>query len=116
MNFGTVFKQTLKSTFNQVSTFVLIILYCLITAILLIMVPAIILGKGKVDTQMFSSNYLGQIMYSIAIILSIFVGTFASNANELAEMTFIISRPVSRKTFLIAKSLCVMGIALCLFI
>jgi ABC-type transport system involved in multi-copper enzyme maturation permease subunit len=79
------------------------------------MVPAIMLGRGT-PADMFSSAYLGNMMYVIAIILSISIGVYAANANELSEMTFIISRPVSRRTFLLAKSLCVLGIALCLYI
>jgi ABC-type transport system involved in multi-copper enzyme maturation permease subunit len=79
------------------------------------MVPIIALEK-QADPKIFSNIYLQSMFYSITLMLSLFISICTANANEMAEMTFIISRPVSRKVFLTAKSLCSICIALCFLI
>ncbi|MDR0739587.1 MAG: hypothetical protein LBF00_01725 [Mycoplasmataceae bacterium] len=95
-NLKTVFKQTILSTFSQPSTWI----SYLITSAIMLLLDVILPLATPVST---GQHLLLQMFYPTALMIILWTIIAVTNGLELHEMTFVLSRPVSRKNYMIGK-------------
>lgn len=105
-NFDVVFKHTIKNVYTRVTTYVAYSVFFAISTIMLILIPALLPFKTSGDRTVvhLMNAIMEPFSYTTSLVLAICSSLVASCVLELNETTFELSRPVSRRTFIGAKS------------
>jgi hypothetical protein len=106
-NFDVVFKHTIKNVYTRVTTYVAYSVFFAISTIMLILIPALLPFKTSGDRTtviLLMNAIMEPFSYTTSLVLAICSSLVASCVLELNETTFELSRPVSRRTFIGAKS------------
>jgi hypothetical protein len=105
-NFDVMFKHTIKNVFTRVTTYVAYSVFLVITSIMLIMIPALLPFHTNGDRTIVKlmDTIMEPFFYTTSLVLAICASLTASCVLELNETTFELSRPISRRIFVGAKS------------
>lgn len=116
-NFNVVFKQSLT---RSLKSFGLYLAYGLFIAIvtLILMLTSLLPGfkSGGKTTQEILKTIFFPLVWTGGIMIGTCATVIATTVVDLGEMTFVLSRPISRNTYLLSKTSCTFLLSLPLYL
>lgn len=103
-NFGTTVTQSIRSAFAMPSTIVLLVVFMVIEILAIFAIPFIALEVGsKITPEGIAKLLMPQVFFPCLMCLASPIVSITVGALNRDEMTFVLSRPVSRQNYILAK-------------